>query len=101
MSGTSVTPVVAVALHVVGERASVHRYHCTPAARFPDPAADRHAAVAPVRVSPTSATPVMAGLVSARGGAPTGSRMSPAPPNQGEASWEASSVAATGSLSMR
>jgi hypothetical protein len=101
MPGTNVAPVVDVAVHVVGETASVHRYHSTPAVRLPDPGADRHAAVAPVRVSPTSATPAMAGLVRASGGATTGSPMSPAPPNQGEASWDASSAAASWSLSMR
>src|SRR3954467_8949927 len=101
MSGAYVAPVVDVAVHVVGEPASVHRYQFTPEARFPDPAADRHAAGAPVRVWPTSATPVMAGVVSASGGATRGFPMSPAPPNQGAASWEANSVAASGSLSIR
>src|SRR3954447_19542434 len=100
MLGTYVAPVVDVAEHVGAETASVHRYQRPLVDNCPDPDADRHVPAAAVRVSPTCAVAVTVGLVRASGGATTGSPMSPAPPNQGEASSLASCAAAGGSLSM-
>src|SRR4051812_39491302 len=101
MLGAYVTPVVDVAVHVVGETASAHRYQRALVVRFPDPEADRHLLTAAVRVWPTCAVPVTAGLLMASGAATTGSSTCQAPPKYGEESSPASCVAAGGSLSMR
>ena len=60
MLGAYVAPVVDVAVHVVGETASVHRYQRPLVDTCPDPDADRHVPTAPVRVWPTCAVPVTA-----------------------------------------
>src|SRR3954463_4421877 len=101
MPGTYVAPVVDVAVHVVAETASVHRYQRPLVDNCPDPEADRHVPAAAVRVWPTCAVPVTVGLVMASGAATTGSSTCPAPPKYGEESSAASWAAAGGSLSMR
>src|SRR4051812_16035743 len=101
MLGTYVAPLADVAVHDVVEPASAHRYQRPLMDNCPDPDADRHVPTAPVRVASTCATPVTVGLVSASGGATTGSSMSRAPPKYGEESSSASWAAAGGSLSMR
>src|SRR4051795_9383207 len=101
MLGTYEAPVVDVAEQVVGETASVHLYQRPLVDICPDPDADRHVPAAAVRVRPTSAVPVMVGLVMASGAATTGSSTCQAPPKYGEESSWASWSAAGGSLSMR
>src|SRR3954453_11399726 len=101
MLGTYVGPVVDVALHVVDETASVHRYQRPPVDNCPDPDADRHVPAAAVRVWPTCAVPVTVGLVMSSGAVTTGSSTCQAPPKYGEESSAASWAAADASLSMR
>src|SRR3954469_16164501 len=101
MPGTYVTPVIDVAVHVLAEAASVHRYQRPLADNCPDPDGDRPRPPAAVRVWPTCAVPVTVGLVMASGAATTGSSTCQAPPKYGEESSAASWAAAGGSLSMR
>src|SRR4051812_50089936 len=98
MLGAYVAPVASVAAHDVVESASAHRYQRALVVRFPDPEADRHVPTAPVRLSPTCATPVTAGLVSASGGGTTGASLSPAPPVYGGGGRGGSRVGAGGGV---